>query len=407
MVLTRIFGVLARPHLLWLWLAKLFSATGDRLFEIATVWLSVQLLGREAGFVLTAGALSRLAVGLLGGVLADRYDRQRLLILADVARMLAVFSLPVAAQFGAISLAQLAAVAAITGGLTALFEPTLQASLPALTSDSRTLQAFNSLLDVTGRLALIVGPGLAGLLIAWLPLEHFFTLDAITFGLSALAVLALGRTYAWQPRRTSETSLGVKLVLSELRGAFVLIAAHRPLAWALSALLVINLAWSAAFTVGVALLADQVFGAGVGVYGAIVAAYGVGNVLSNLVVGGLEVGNRIRLFFFGKLVVGLGFALLALAPTVPVALAGAALAALGGPMGDIMLLLIIQEELPTNQIGKVYGARLTLSSVGASLGLVLASPLFLLLSVRGGVLLCAGLIFATGAVGLSRFYRRI
>ena len=288
MVLTRTFGVLAHPHLLMLWLAKLFSAVGDRLFEIATVWLSVQLLGREAGFVLAAGAIARLAVGLLGGVLADRHDRQRLPVLADTARMLAVLSLPATAYFGSISLAQLALVAALTGGLTALFEPTLQVSLPTLARDSKTLQALNSLMDVTTRLSRIVGPGLAGLLIAWLPLEHFFTLDALTFGLSALAILALGRTYAWQPQRVSETSRGVSLVASELRGAFALIAAHKPLVWALSTLLVVNLAWSAAFTVGVALPADQVFSAGIGVYGAIVAAYGVGNVVSNLVIGGLE-----------------------------------------------------------------------------------------------------------------------
>ena len=44
-------------------------------------------------------------------------------------------------------------------------------------------------------------------------------------------------------------------------------------------------------------------------------------------------------------------------------------------MGDIMLLLMIQEDFPANQIGKVYSARITLSSVGSSLGLLLASGL--------------------------------
>ena len=76
MVLTRTLRVLGHRHLFILWLAQVLSAVGDRLFELATVWLSVQLVGREAGFVLTAGALARLGVGLLGGVLADRYDRQ-------------------------------------------------------------------------------------------------------------------------------------------------------------------------------------------------------------------------------------------------------------------------------------------------------------------------------------------
>lgn len=406
MVFTRTLSVLARPHLLILWLAQLLSAVGDRLFEIAAVWLAVQLVGSEVGFVLTAGALARLSIGLLGGVLADRYDRQKLMVTADVVRCLAVLSLPLAAAFGSITLVQLAVVATITGGLTALFEPTLQASLPALTPDSRSLQALNGLLDVTARLARIVGPGLAGLLIAFLPLTHLFTIDAVTFGLSALAVLTLGRRYAWRPEVVPVKERGLERVMKELRTTFALITAHKPLAWAFGALVVINLAWSAAFTVGVALLTRQVFEAGVGVYGLLVAAYGVGNVLSNLIVGGLEVKRRITLFFLGTLVLGVGFALLALAPTIPIALVGAAVGAIGGPMGDIMVLLIIQEDFPPNQIGKVYSARMTLASVGSSLGLILASPLFLLLSVRGGMLACAVLIVATGVVGLGRFYKQ-
>ena len=407
MVLTRTLRVLGHRHLFVLWLAQVLSAVGDRLFELATVWLSVQLVGREAGFVLTSGALAWLSVGLLGGVLADRYHRQRLLVTADVVRCLTVLSLPLAATFGSITLVHLAVIAAVTGGLSALFEPTLQASLPALTPDSRSLQAFNALLDITARLARVVGPGLAGLLVALLPLAHFFTVDAVTFGLSALAVLALGRGYAWQPQQVEDCEeRGSLRVVSELRGAFTLIAAHRPLAWTFGALLVVNLAWSAAFTVGLALLTEQAFGASIGVYGLLVAAYGIGNVPSNLVVGGLEVEHRVTLFFMGKLVLGFGFVVLALAPNVPVALTGAAVGALGGPMGDIMLLLMIQEDFPANQIGKVYSARIALSSVGSSLGLLLASPLFLVLSVRGGMLACAVLILVVGAVGLGRFYGR-
>lgn len=356
--------------------------------------------------MLTAGALARLSVGLLGGMLADRYDRRRLIVTADAVRCLAVLSLPLAAAFGSITLAQLAVVAAITGGFAALFEPTLQASLPTLTSDSRTLQAFNGLLDVTARLARIIGPGLAGLLVALLPLAHFFKVNAVTFGLSALAVLALGRNYTWLPQTVHLEERRLKRVVKELGTAFVLIRAHKPLAWAFGPLLMVNLAWSVTFTVSVALLTEQVFEASVGVYGLLVAAYGVGNVLSNLVVGGLVVEHRITLFFSGKLVLGVGFALIALAPTVPVALIGASVAAIGGPMGDLMVLLIIQEDFPANRIGKVYSALTTLSSVGSSLGLIVASPLFALLSVRGGVLACAALIFATGVVGLGRFYNR-
>lgn len=175
------------------------------------------------------------------------------------------------------------------------------------------------------------------------------------------------------------------------------------MAWSFWALLIVNLAWSAAFTVGLALLTERTFGGTLGLYGALIAAYGVGNVLSNLVVGGLEIRTRIACFFWGKVVLAVGFFLLALAPNVPLALLGSALAAVGGPMSDIMVLLMIQEDIPQAQIGKVYSARMVLSSVGASLGLILAGPLFAWLPVREGIVICAGIVLIVGVVGLIRF----
>jgi hypothetical protein len=82
---------------------------------------------------------------------------------------------------------------------------------------------------------------------------------------------------------------------------------------------------------------------------------------------------------------------------------GAAVAAIGGPMGDIVMLTMIQHDLPANQIGKVYSLRLTVSSAGTALGLVLAGPLYALLPIPVAIAACALLITATGAVGFLRF----
>lgn len=92
--------VLRHTHLMILWLAKIFSAVGDRLHEIAIVWLSVQLIGSEAGFVLAAGATARLLFGLLGGVYADRWNHQKTMIGADLGRAIAVLTIPAAWWLG-------------------------------------------------------------------------------------------------------------------------------------------------------------------------------------------------------------------------------------------------------------------------------------------------------------------
>ncbi len=72
-------------------------------------------------------------------------------------------------------------------------------------------------------------------------------------------------------------------------------------------------------------------------------------------------------------------------------------------MEDILTLVMIQTDLPSNQIGKVYSLRMILSNAGISLGLLLAVPLFSISSVQVGIGLCALLMVMCGLAGLIYF----
>lgn len=189
----------------------------------------------------------------------------------------------------------------------------------------------------------------------------------------------------------------------EIASAAQLVARHAQIAWAVGALGIINGLWAVAFTLGVPLLTARALHAGVAVYGLIVGAYGVGNVLANLVVGSLHIRRRILCFFGGKIVLGAGFALLAAAPVPLVALLGSTVAAVGGPMGDIPLLTMMQTELPAESLGKAISLNYTLSDAGALPGTLLAVPYFALAGPRLGIGVCAVLMVLTGVVGLARF----
>lgn len=189
-------------------------------------------------------------------------------------------------------------------------------------------------------------------------------------------------------------------MLQEIAGAIRLVRNHRPLFWSMLAVIVSNLVWGIAFVVGVPLLVVHDLGNGVGTYGLIVGAYGVGNVLSNLVIGSLDIKRRALLIFLGKVLLGLGFLLLGLSTSVPMALLASALAAVGGPMGDIMILVILQTELPSDQIGKAFSLHMVLESGGVALGLFLAVPFFTLVSVPLGIASSAALLLLVGVAGL-------
>lgn len=394
---------LRQPHLALLWFSQLLSAIGDHLYEIGIVWLSVQTVGSGAGWVLSAGATARLIFGLFGGVYADRWDRRRTMIAVDLIRAVAVLTLPLAALWGNLTVPHLALVAAVLGAVGALFDPALQASLPGLTREVQTLQAMNGLLDITPRMARIIGPALAGLLIAMMPLSHLFTLDGMTFLISAIALFRLAQAFQGIER---EASPSVRPSLwAELAGAIRLVRANASLWWSLWGLAAINFLWSIAFSVGVALFANIMFNGDARAYGLLVGAYGVGNVISNLVVSHMPIHRPALWFFLGKTVLGVGFLVLAVAQNLPLALLGSAIAAIGGPMGDIPLLTTIQQAFPSNQIGKIYSLRMTVSGAGASLGLVAAAPLFVVVAPGVGIGACAVLMIGMGLVGIARFAR--
>ena len=388
-------AVLRRPTLALLWLGQVCSSVGDYLYSIAALWIAVRLVGSRAGLVASADLGAALVVGLVGGALADRSNRRRAMVGADILRALAVLALPALAARGALGLPALVAVGVILGTLGALFQPALQASLPTLVPDPPALQAANALMDMTRRLARAIGPGLAGVLVALLPLPSFFTLDSATFVVSAVTILMLGSRYAWRPAAGPPRRL-----LADIREGLRAIADRPAIQTAFAALSVSNFGFSIAFTLGVPLLTAQVLRGTVGDYGLIVAAYGVGNVAANLVVAMIPIQRRAEAFFAGKLVLAAGFLLLAAAPNLPVAILASAVAAVGGPMGDIPLLTLIQLEVPAGLLGKAFSVRSTLSNAGAVLGTLVGVPLLGALGPRTGILLAGGLIGLAGASGL-------
>ncbi len=394
---------LRQRQLAILWLSQVLSAIGDNFYAIAIVWIAVNVAGSGAGLVVAAQSVAGLVFGLLGGVYADRWNRRTTMIIVDLVRAAAVATLPVLSMLGWLQLWHMAAAGVVIGGLGALFDPALQASLPALAGDTRTLQAANGLMDMTRRLARAIAPSLVGLVAAFLPISQFFSLDAISFVISAIAIGSLSRRFRWQPSRDVASTKVVSGVVHEIGQSARLVYAHKPLTWALAGSGISNLAWSMAFIVGVPLLAQQVLSGSIGAFGLIVGAYGATNVVGNIIVGSLTIRRRVAMLFAGRLVMGCGFLILAGAHSVRVAVIGSGIAAFGGPMGDLVQLTMIQTDFPLDQIGKVYSFRATIGMVGGSIGLLLAVPIFAHVSVPLVIGGCAVLMLAVGIAGFVRF----
>lgn len=393
--------VLRTPQLAILWSGQMLSAIGDQCFSVAIIWITTHLLGSMAGVVGALGLLVALLASLPGGVLADRWPRRGTMIYTDLLRAGLTGTLALLAVSGALQIWQLILLSVGLETLGALFDPALIASLPLLARDSKQLYSTNALMDSTQRMARILGSGLTGLLLMILPLTHFFTLDAVSFALSALSILVLVRHFpARNTQATEKKSERKGHIFTDMRIALHHLRTQRALTWALGSLGLSNIAWSATFLIGVPLLVARMPGASAGTYGLIVSAYGVGNVLSLFLTGNLARTRNLRLMFGGQIVLGLGFLLIGIASTPVLAMIGAAIAAFGSPVGDLILLTMIQTDFPTEHVGKMYSLRRLIAGTGMMLGSALAAPLFASLNIATGIMLCSFAILLIGGVSL-------
>jgi MFS family permease len=218
-------GALGNRDFRRLWLADLVSQLGSRLDVLAVPLLAVALGASvfEVSLLRTAETLPYLVLGLQVGAWCDRVRHRPVLIAADVGRAVLIGSIPVAALFGALGLAQLLAVVLGVGLLGVFFDIAHQTYVPSLVTREQLPEA-NARLQTNLSMAAVAGPGLAGLLIQALGTAVALAVDAISYLWSALWLRRIEtpdpRPRPGERRLLREIAEGLRLV----RGDRVLLA---------------------------------------------------------------------------------------------------------------------------------------------------------------------------------------
>jgi MFS family permease len=188
------------------WTGQTISNLGTSVTAFALPLLVYKLTGSalNLGLTLALGMLPNLIFGLFIGAWVDRVDRKRLMIAVDILQLLFIGSVPLVALFGPIPLWWVYVVVFFTGLLTVFFQAAEFAAIPSLVPNNDLVTA-NGRIQASYSAAMVVGPLLAGLLVAVIPVEDLLLIDAVTFGLSAvlLGLIRRGFNTAGPPRSTS------------------------------------------------------------------------------------------------------------------------------------------------------------------------------------------------------------
>lgn len=395
-----VFSSLAVPNYRLFAGGQVVSLAGTWMQRVAQDWLVLDLSGGSATALGIAAALQfapTIVLSLWGGVLADRVDKRRMLLLLQAGMGLCALVLGLAAVTGVVRLWHVYLLCLLLGCFSALDVPVRQAFVSELVGPAQLGNAV-ALNSLTFNIARIVGPSLAGVLIAAIGSGWVFLVNAASFGavLTGLALMDPARLHRSVPVPRSRGQLreGLRHVVG------------RPDLVAVLALVFLVSTFGINFYMTLAVLARNVFAAGPETYGLLTTLLAVGSVIGAVVAARRTERPRLRSVTLSALVFGVLVTAAGLMPTVT--LAGAALV----PVGVATLLFTtaanarVQLSVEPAMRGRVMGLYILLFLGSTPLG----APLLGLLAEHYGgraPLVLGGLVtvLSVGMVGVTLWWR--
>lgn len=315
----RTFAALAVPNFRRYFAGQSISLVGTWMQTVAQSWLVLQLSGSPTvlGLVVAAQFLPVLLVGAYGGVLADRYDKRRLMMVTQSTMALLALGLGLLTQAHLIRLWMVVAFALALGIVNALDNPARQTLVPEMVPPAM-LQNAVSLNSVMVNAARAVGPAAAGILIASVGVGVCFLANSASYG----AVLwALHRLRTGELRQARAVARG----RGQLRDGLRYVRGRAAL-WVPLAMMALIGTMAYEFQVVLPVLATTGLGGGAREYGFLTAAMGGGAIVGGLLVAAVGRAGTVPLITAAA---GFGAVMLLAALPMPLPAVLAAVAAIG------------------------------------------------------------------------------
>jgi MFS family permease len=274
----RSFDSLAIPNYRRYFAGQLISLSGNWMQTVAALWLVLGLTGSGVAVGLTTALqfLPMLLFGAWGGLLADRFPKRRLLMITQVLMALPAVGLFAATEAGVVAPWMVYLAVLAMGAINSVDNPTRQSFVIEMVGADRVVNAV-SLNSVIVQSARIIGPALAGILIAGIGIGPCFAVNALSFVAMIVALWGMNPAQLRSGPRAERERGAIRAGLRYVR-------ATPELAIPLALMALVG-TFGFNFQVILPLLARFSFDGGAGVYAALVSAMAVGSVAGALVTG--------------------------------------------------------------------------------------------------------------------------
>jgi MFS family permease len=381
-----------------MWLGQGASVIGDGMVVVALALFVVDLTGSatDLGLVLAAYSLPIVGFVLLGGVVADRLPRHRVVVATDLARFALHGLLAILILTGAVRIWQIVAIGVLFGSAEAFFRPAASGLLPQTVPEAE-IQEASAIMATTNNLAEFLGPALATALVLGLTPAAAFGLDALTFLVSAALLVRVRPRRRGLAEPAGEAGADAGL-WTDLRAGFAEVRS-RTWIWATLAAFCVALFFVLApwFVLGPVVAREQ-YGE-IAVFGVLSALFGAGMVVG--AIAGIRWRPRYPLRSAFACVLTWPAAVGLFAAGVPLALVGPAicLSGTGVALFEIWWLTALAERVPPDKLSRVTSYDWMVSLGLVPIGYVLAGPAAGLLGASN--VLLGGSLIALAALALG------
>ena len=375
------------------------SSVGDWLYLVALLVVVYQASSDPVllGIVGAARVLPYVLLSIPAGIVADRFDRRLILLVTDVARGLIMVAMAVLQATGG-PLPAIVGLAVLATCFSTFFGPTIGSYLPSLVTDEGELGPANSAWSSLDNLAFVIGPAIAGVLIAVGGLTAAFLLNAVSFGVIAVVLWRLPSPASNMAEPAEE---GATAAPPAPAAAAAPALPLRPLAGLALIDVVAGFAFGGLGILTV-VLATRQLGAGDDGTGYLNAAIGVGGLLGAIGSGLVVIRSRLSLpLVAGAVILALGLAGLGLSSSLAVGFVMLAIASAGSLLVEVVSTTLLQRIMPATARGRAIGSIQTVGTLAYASG-AFALPILADRVGIGTVLTgAAGLILVGGLLGTA------
>lgn len=385
--------IIKNKDFMLLWFAQSISKLGTRLYDIALMWYMYKKTGSSLalGLSVLCFTVPSVLISPLAGVLADRLSKKKIIISTDFLNGLIMLIFSYFIFTDKFPIYTLYIFMILSTMVTSLFNPAISSAIPVIVVE-KDLKDANTLNQITSQIINILGPALAGILIAFMNIWLLFFVNGLSFLICSLleSFIVIPKIYSKRSEKGG--------IASQFKEGLLYVTKDKPLLYLVLAGGVIINFFLAPLSIYETMLASKILNVGSTGYGMMNSILSVGALVGALLILINIFKDKYKMTVIGLSLEGIAVLLLGLIANYYTVLLAEAILGLGVTLASVGISTLYQVLIPKDKMGRVMALVSTLCDVSVPLGtlvgstIVIYSPLSYILMVSGIFILITGIL---------------